>query len=386
MPIITCCNKQFSIPYNDTNDMGSEYIKDIIKSFDNVNVVIPIPDKYCHVISNYVDYITGTKIPITSRQNLLLCFQLNTLFVDNVYFKYLIGQTLGNWSYMCNMVYNEFNDDLQWFFFVYAPYDFIPKHLLSNVSFMTQWNDINKNVVIKVNNDEEIYYNNVETLDESNQKIITTYHVVNESSVYTRDKVGHEKEVIYYTSNNIRAEINYDSEQYDGPTWVWYDNDQHTLQFEGYHVNGNKHGLWKRWYNNKNNTLAYEEHYVNGEKVGLARYWYDSDNHNLIYEGQYVNDKKSGLWKGWHNNKQHTLMSEGHYIDDNEDGLWKYWYDNDQHTLKSENNYVNGKKHGRQIQYSRNGDVVSDSYYIDRVEYSNFWSYWYASIYKQWYK
>jgi len=131
MLVITCCNKQFSITCDEGN-IGSEYIKDIVKTFGNSDATIPVPNKYYTIISNYVEFLKDNHIPITSRERLLLCFQLNTLFVDDSYFKHCVQQVLGLWSYMCIMIYNDFNNDLQWFFFVYAPYDFIPKRLLDN--------------------------------------------------------------------------------------------------------------------------------------------------------------------------------------------------------------------------------------------------------------
>ena len=116
MPIITCCNKDFSIPYvddtEDSENTGSEFIKDLVKQFNDVNIVIPITDKYCNVIDNYVEFTNGNEVPITSRERLLLCFQLNTLLIDDAYFRFCVRQTFNNWSYMCNMVYNIFNDNL----------------------------------------------------------------------------------------------------------------------------------------------------------------------------------------------------------------------------------------------------------------------------------
>jgi len=124
---------------------------------------------------------------------------------------------------MCNMVYNEFNDDMQWPLFVLAPYDFIPKSLLDNNLFMKQWNENNVGTVINVNNNNEIYYNNVETYNRTNQKIVKTYHTVN------GDKVGHRKEVLYYKdSDNIESEDNYVDNKLDGTVRTWYNNDQHT--------------------------------------------------------------------------------------------------------------------------------------------------------------
>jgi len=240
MPIIICCNKEFDIPYSeDVTISGSEYIKDVVVSFSNKDVAISIPDKYCTVIDNYVEFlkpkvssVKGNQIPITSRERLLLCFQLNTLLIDENYFKYCVQQVFNNWSYMCNMVYNDFNDDLQWSFFVYCPYDFIPKYLLGSSSFMKQWNELNQGKIINVNNDNEVYYNNVETINGHNQKLIRTYHTVNvnnKQEVLSRGEshikeVGYKKEILYYVnSNNIKS--------------------------ESYYVDNKKDGLWRRWYN-----------------------------------------------------------------------------------------------------------------------------------------
>jgi len=137
MPVITCCNKQFNIPYiGDTVDTSSLYIKDLVELSGDVNITITVPDKYCTVIDTYVEFLLSNQVPITSRERLFLCFQLNTLLIDEDYFKYCVQQTFNNWSYMCNMVYNDFNDDLGWSFFVYCPHDFIPKYLLNNNTFM----------------------------------------------------------------------------------------------------------------------------------------------------------------------------------------------------------------------------------------------------------
>jgi len=46
-----------------------------------MNVIIPIDDKYCNVIDNYVEYISGNKIAITYRDYLL-----NIIFLVQNYF------------------------------------------------------------------------------------------------------------------------------------------------------------------------------------------------------------------------------------------------------------------------------------------------------------
>jgi len=384
MPTITCCNKEFNIPYiphvDDKEYNGSLYIKDLVElNNDNVDIIIPIPDKYCNVVDNYVEYTKNNKVSITSRERLFLCFQLNALFIDESYFKYLIQQTFNNWSYMCVMVYNEFNDDLQWSFFVHSPIDFIPKYLLDSDPFMKRWNKVNQNIITNVNNGNEVYYSNVKTVDTyNNYEIIRTYHTVKYKSNndYAKE-VGYVRVITYNpdTKNIVREDSFIDHEP-DGLWRSWYDNDKHALKSEECYIDGKKDGVWRYWYDNDQHTLKSEGHYVNGEIDGVWREWYDNDQqttgilrepwlrHTLKSEQHYVNDEKDGLWRYWYDNDQHTLEAEGHYVDGKLDGVRRSWYDNDQHTLKSEGYYVNDEKDGRWINFDVNGNIISDDEYV----------------------
>ena len=374
MPIITCCNKSFNIAYNG-NITNSQCVEDIVKYSNDVDVIIPVPDKYCSVIDKYVEYVNDQQAPITSRERLFLCFQLNTLFIDDNYFGHLVSQVFNNWSYMCVMVYNEFNDDLQWSFFVLAPYDFVPKYLLDNNLFMKQWNKLNNNTSINVNHGSEIYYNNYETIN-NGQKVITTYHTIsnNPDKTYTGEKnsvkrVGHVKETTYYkNSNNVEIEQHYIDDKEDGPWREWYDNEQHTLKSEDNYVNGKPDSVWREWYDDDQHTLKSERHYVDGKQDSVWREWYDNDQHTLKFEGYYVDDKRDGAWRWWYNNDQHTLKSEGHYVDGKLDGVWRYWYDNDQHALKFEGLFVDDERHGRWLEFDVDGNITSDDVYVNGIK------------------
>ena len=340
MTIITCCNKQFTIPHNGKETVtSSQYIQDVINLSNGGDVIIPILDKYCTVVDNYVQFAQGNQVPITSREQLFLCFQLETLLADDEYHIYCVQQVFNNWSYMRNIVYNEFNDDIQWSFLVLAPYDFIPKHLLDSSTFMTQWNENNINKTISVNNGNEVYYNNIETLNKDNQKVIKTYHTIN------GNEFGYKKEIKYYkNSNNVEIEKHWVDGKYDGIWRSWYDNDQHTLEAEDHYVDGKPDGVQRSWYNNIQHTLKFEQHYVDGKQNGVWRTWYDDD--------------------------QHTLWFEQHYVDGKMDGVQKCWYNNDQHTLKSEQHYVNGKRHGQWLTFDVNGNITSDITYDNGVKQS----------------
>ena len=340
MPILTCGNKKLSIPYLDT--MDSEYIKDVVDISKNVDVIIPVSDKYCSVIKDYVDYLNGSEVLIVSKQSLILNFQLSTLFADDGYFKYCIEQVFDNWSDVYVMVYNDFNDDLQWSFFLHSPYDFIPKYLLDNDTFMTQWKAQNQNIIIKVNRGSAVYYTNVESTDDNGDKVIKTYHTVN------GQEVGYKKVIKYYpNSNNIRSEGYYVDNKQDGIWREWYNNDQHRLLIEKHWVNGKRDGLWRTWYDNEQHTLMSEGYYVDGKEEGVCRNWYDTqgeinDQHRLEYEFYWSHDKKNGLIRHWYDNEQHTLEYEGYYVDDKQDGIWTYWSDDVQHSFILEQHWVHG--------------------------------------------
>jgi len=373
MPIITCHNREYNILYDDDNT-SSEYIKDVVKSFGNVDVVIPIPDKYYSVVSNYVEYLRDNETPIINKRQLLLCFQLNTLFIDDKYFKYLVQQTFNTWSSMCTMVYNDFNDDLQWSFFVHSPYDFVPKHLLDNNSFMKQWNKLNQNIITKVNNNSETYYNNVETFDKYNQKIITIYHTINGKSDigvtgqidnemnFGTVEIGYKRETIY-CKDNIIKEINYDNNVRDGPLREWYNGEKHTLRCEGYFVDGKKHGVWREWYNTQREIN--EKH---TEDIPKEKWLRCACRHTLKYEGYYVDGKENGFWIEWYNNVHHTLESAGHFVDGKENGLWTDWYNDDKQSIDSEGHYVDGEQHGHWIEYDLDGNVTFDGEYVNGVK------------------
>jgi len=406
MPVITCGSKEINVPYHDT--VNSEYIKDIVELSNNVDVVISVPDKYYTIIDTYIDYLKNNKTLITDRKRLFLCFQLSTLFVDDSYFKYCVQQTFNNWSYMCVMVYNEFIDDLQWSFFVHSPYDFIPEYLLNNNTFMTQWNKLNQNVVIKVNNDNEVYYNNATSINDHDQRIIKTFHIVKvlDQGTGHAKEIGRKKETVYYeNSNNVRSEGYYIDGKLDGSWNYWYDtqgeiNEQQTTGIhqgeslrhtegilpqgerlyhtEGilpqgerlYHTEGISKDEWLRCA--CHHTLKSEEHYVNGKQDGLWRQWYNNEHHTLKSEEHYVNGNRNGLWKHWYDTQgetidQHTLVYEEHYVDDKLHGLWREWYDGDQNTLAYEGQYVNGKPHGLCREWYDNDQhtLAYEGHYVD---------------------
>jgi len=424
MTIITCCGKEYNIPYS-VDTETSQYIKDIVEFSNNVDITIPIDDKYCTVINNYIEYKrlrvnlkasnifigNSLPLPIIPRHRLLLSFQLDTLLIDDIYFKYLAGQTFNNWSIMCNIVYNDFNDDLQWSLFLLAPYDFIPKNLLNNNLFMSQWNNINQNKCIRVNNGSEWYYNNCERDDGQYQESIETYHTVNfgtKDGTYVKKEVGYKRQIMRFKYNNnyvhdisyidgekdglwrfwydndqnrLESESYYVNDQLHGTSREWYDNEQHTLESESHYTNGERDGTWRQWYNNEQHSLMSEYSYVNGKSDGTTREWYDDYDHTLKFEGHYINGKAVGVWKEWYDNNQHSLERETYYVDDKMYGIQTTWYNNKSHSLKSEGPYINGKRDGRWRSWHDNEQhsLESEGYYVNDKR-DGLWKFWYDNV------
>jgi hypothetical protein len=220
MPFITCGNSEFEIPYINDDAITSQYIKDLIQTYDNIVVIVPIPDIYCTIISNYIDFVNDINDQITiTKQSLELYLNLDTLLIDDAYLSYLVQQIFDQWSELSNIVYNDLNDDLQWSFFLYSPYDFIPNHLFNNKLFMQQWNENNQNKVIKVNDGTEVYYNNVKVIDSDGLVSISTYHTVD------GEDVGFKTTFKYYPNGNLLSESEYFDGKLNGVSRGWYDNE-----------------------------------------------------------------------------------------------------------------------------------------------------------------
>jgi len=344
--IIICCGEKFIVSYSHTSTFtsSSEHINYVVELSGDNNVVVPIDDVYCSVVGTYVEFLRGNKLPITNKQDLLLSFQLDTLFIDDDYFKYLVQKVFNNWTDVNTIVYDDFNDDLQWFFFVYSPYDFIPKHLLDNDNFMKQWNKLNQGTIIKVDSNA-IYYNNVDTTDVG-AKNISTYHTVNGK------KIGNEISIIYYQlNNNIRFETSY-------------------LYYKlGDKIVRKMNGPSRNYYNNDRNTLESETYYIKGVMNGSSRKWNDDKQHTLKFDGYYDNGENHGFWAEWYNGDGYRKpMYEGSFVHGERDGLWRVWYWCDTGTLNFEGHYVNGKRDGHWIEFDEDGNTTFDGYYIGDVK------------------
>jgi antitoxin component YwqK of YwqJK toxin-antitoxin module len=262
MPTITiiCGNKRFQAVYG--RDLDSGLIDDAIRAHGE-DVEIPIEDKYCSVIGNYVAFLGGEEIPVIDEGDMIQCLNIAKLFMDDSYMGYLAEQVFNNWTIMSNIVYNNLNDELRQDVLLRGPYVFLPDYLVNDKMFMTEY-EKDPILAAKVN-DNEVYYSFVEGKDRDFNLTISTYHTVN------GEEVGKKLvKAYYYPSINIL--------------------------YEGEYINGLKHGRWKYYYDNKQHTLEHEANYIDEVKHGLWRQWYDNEEHTLKAEGEYKNGQRVGHW------------------------------------------------------------------------------------------
>ena len=281
--------------------LSSGFVRDMLENL-GPDIVIPIPQQYSDIATNYVSFIDEEKQPIYSKEQMVKYLSQQSYFDDETYLKYLVSELLSNWSYMVTVPYTALNVDIQYDVFLYLPYEFVPERgegwYFNNELFSKEWMKINTNSKIVVNGNEEHHCIR-------DGKIVRIYCTID------GQRVGSQKTIRYYDNGN----------------------------------------------------LTFEEQRVNDKLQGVRKYWYRNPKNTLERIGEYVNGKKQGLWKTWHNNPEHTLESEGLYINDRKQGSWKYWYDNPEHTLRMEGKYNNGMKRGHWIEYDDSGDILFEKDY-----------------------
>jgi len=344
--IFTIGNNKVHVLYDVA--IQSEYIKATLEylGFDNE---ILIPDKYNSTIGNYVDFLNGKEAIIDNVDDLKQYLNVYTFFVDQQYFYYLLQQLFSaahlsvgtnlwfdHWSYMFTMVYTDvITTELQWEILVHCPHDFIPQAYIDNKKFFKEWQQLNKNKIIKVNDNQQ-YHVNREITNDDGLLAVHNYHTED------GNRKGYYMVNIYYNNGHIKSISHYVNEKAQGLWKVWYpsDNGQNKIpRQKGRYVNGKPQGLWEMWY--PNGQPRAKGKYVSGQKEGMWKGWHEnqrlvpterwaepddsSQNGNISYVGEYVDDKEEGLWQGWYENG--NMLYRGNYINNNKEGLWEKWTD-----------------------------------------------------------
>ena len=126
-----------------------------------------------------------------------------------------------------------------------------------------------------------------------------------------------------------------------------------SIERQGLHLNGKRHGFWERFFSNGNvhTRASYDE----GKLIDLTSYSY---NGRIQKEEKYLEGKPFGLWKWYYANGQ--LRQQGRYIGEHlgdaiPDGTWEWFYANGQMWMRT--TYIDGKEDGLRETYGEDGSV-----------------------------
>lgn len=110
-------------------------------------------------------------------------------------------------------------------------------------------------------------------------------------------------------------------------------------------------------------NLIWQNNYVNGELHGDSIGWWNSG--NMKYHHRYVYGKKNGLSRTWY--PFGSLKSKYFYLDGRKHGRCQVMYDtglfSDRKEIEREDMYVHGVRHGKCLEWQRNGNLKSERYY-----------------------
>jgi len=165
---------------------NSEYIKSLMSDLNTQNLSIDVPVRLIPVFDIYIDFlnrnprsINNIKQSIKSVSDILTCFDMESYFADNKFFKYLISQTYTMWDEFYPNI-SKLPDDRT--VYLYTPYEFVPHKYMSNPVFFNRWVYINQNkyITLKRNNGllaqrNEIHYTYTTYYSNERIKELDTY-------------------------------------------------------------------------------------------------------------------------------------------------------------------------------------------------------------------
>jgi len=412
--------------------VGSKLIKNLLDDIsDTSSVYIPIPDRYGSVISSYVSFVHGYKLPIDDANILINGLLLSNYLEDSGYFNYLLTFVFSDQAILQLVINdNDMSSELRHDISLVCPYEFIPQQFRDDDIFIKAWLQNNQHTVTMIsdsNNYKCKYHNNElivsgcrkDGMVHSGRVKLTSYCEIGTKS--TSGRVNKHGNVYYYYTFSKYVKVNNTMIDASKPLinlsingkkhglWeTWYDNRDENgqsyngvncgLKNKGYYNNGKKQGVWQTWYTD--GCIQERCYYHNGKRQGLKEHWYANTNIDVkgkgkgLYDvGYYDNNRKHGVWEHFHKNGQiydkyiydkgkrqglyqqwhenGQLIIEGHYDNNAKQGLWKTWFE---HTSQRDENlytkgsYVNGVKHGLWETWCIGGQLRESSNYHNGIE------------------
>ena len=298
----------------------SDYINNLLTDLNVNDISVDVTSKFASVFVFYLDFLNHVTHDINDINTLLECFDMESYFVDDTFFKYLMFQAYPMWKDFYPHISDIPDKSMA---YLYCPHEFVPNNYMNKPEFFKLWLKINQNVYVVLNHDE-IYYTETEYYDNGH---------IGRLNVYMVD--AHNKKRLGTGYRFIQG---------------WYENGG--LETRTRYINGWVNGVTEGWY--ERNSDSDSENISDNDSDN------DSDqNGQLRYRYNYVKGKKQGLQENWYENGQ--IEYQKNYDDEEFNGLQTNWYNNGQ--LEYQRNYVDGKLHGVQIGWFENGELNYKSLY-----------------------
>jgi len=168
---------------------SSNTITSLIFDTGFTDVTIKVPDAYTSVFDIYLNFLNDKQIIINDIDTLLLCFDMESFFADNEFFKYLISQCYPLWREFYPHI-NTLPDDRS--VYLYSPYEFVPSKYMDKDSFFDEWLDINQNKQVVLN------YKPSTMLSSPSYSHLS----LPSQSTYRNNGENYNTDVVYYDDNN----------------------------------------------------------------------------------------------------------------------------------------------------------------------------------------
>ena len=393
----------------------SEFFKGMLELTGEKHLTIEVPSQYWPVAINYINFIRDKPAVIKSAEKLANCFAMNSFFIDEPYFKYLMSQMQQHWHEVANVVDSIHNDELLYDICLHLPFSLIPNKLKVSPNFVKVWGKrvdnkrvvLNSNKLVKTTIGYRVDGQNLEHEDFHNFRVTSTtngiedqleilyyfypgFRLEEEKPVINNNKVkGHYVQGLirrWHDNGQLASEFNYVDGCKVGQDLTWHKNGQPrvkttyyegkldgqyeqyteggTLLVSGEYHNGGRSGAWYDYDVSSGTTT--QAHYRLNERNGKYRRYTAS--HDLLEAGQCSNNVKVGLWREWDYNR--GVSSYGNY--DKQGQRHTTWIETD---IKSEK--VLGSicyDHGRQLAQHELGRTLSEIFNDDDDSDNNEWA------------
>jgi antitoxin component YwqK of YwqJK toxin-antitoxin module len=181
----------------------------------------------------------------------------------------------------------------------------------------------------------------------------------------------------FWENGNLKSEIQYRNGKIHGKaSWFYQDGSKF---YEAYYVDEKLEGELTKWYSN--GLLQSREQYRNDMLNGKSEYY--NEKGRKTEEVYYVNDTINGDYRAWYDDRK--IRIEGQYVNGMMDGKWFYWDEfgiligegdfdmgtgfqkkyNREGDLVGRLSFRDNEKHGKEIYYNDEGEVVKEVLYED---------------------